>query len=234
MLIRFIYILMMIFGCCVVFAKQPADGLYEHLKEKSEEADVLTDNIEVEPSTSLSSSRRIPLVLKTNMLYDLAVVPNIGLELALGKNWSVEADWMYAWWSRDISHRYWRVYGGEVGVRRWFGRQGRRVLTGHHVGLYGQMLTYDFELGGKGFQGGRWTWGGGVSYGYSLPVGRHLNIDFTIGFGYAGGEYKKYHPDNGCYVWDSTHRLNWFGPTRAEVSLVWYIGGRPLRKGGAR
>lgn len=142
------------------------------------------------------------------MLYDVAAIPNIGLEIALGRNWSVEADWMYAWWSRDIGHRYWRVYGGEIGVRRWFG--------------------------GKGRQGDRWTWGGGVAYGYSLPAGRRLNIDFTIGFGYAGGEYKKYHPDDGCYVWDSTHRLNWVGPTKAEVSLVWYIDGRPARKGGAR
>ena len=178
--------------------------------------------------------RWIPLVLKTNMLYDVAAIPNIGLEIALGRNWSVEADWMYAWWSRDIGHRYWRVYGGEVGVRRWFGGKDRQVLTGHHVGIYGQMLTYDFEFGGKGRQGGHWTWGGGVAYGYSLPVGRRLNIDFTIGFGYARGEYKKYHPDDGCYVWDSTHRLNWFGPTKAEVSLVWYIDGRPARKGGAR
>lgn len=178
--------------------------------------------------------RWIPLVLKTNMLYDAAAVPNLGLEIAIGRNWSVEADWMYAWWSRNIKHRYWRVYGGEFGVRRWFGKQDRQVLTGHHVGIYGQMLTYDFEFGGKGRQGGRWTWGGGVAYGYSLPVGRRLNIDFTIGFGYAGGEYKKYHPDDGCYVWDSTHRLNWFGPTKAEVSLVWYIDGRPARKGGAR
>ena len=183
---------------------------------------------------SADTPRWIPLVLKTNMLYDVAAIPNIGMEIALGRNWSVEADWMYAWWSRDIGHRYWRVYGGEVGVRRWFGGKDRQVLTGHHVGIYGQMLTYDFEFGGKGRQGDRWTWGGGVAYGYSLPVGRRLNIDFTIGFGYVGGEYKKYHPDNGCYVWESTHRLNWFGPTKAEVSLVWYIDGRPARKGGAR
>lgn len=186
------------------------------------------------PLSADTPPRWIPLVLKTNMLYDVAAIPNIGLEIALGRNWSVEADWMYAWWSHDIGHRYWRVYGGEVGVRRWFGGKDRRVLTGHHVGIYGQMLTYDFEFGGKGRQGGRWTWGGGVAYGYSLPVGRRLNIDFTIGFGYAGGEYKKYHPDAGCYVWDSTHRLNWFGPTKAEVSLVWYIDGRPARKGGAQ
>ena len=172
----------------------------------------------------------IPMAISTNLLYDALAVPNLGIEFYLGKNYSVKANWMYAWWSRDNRHRYWRAYGGDLDVRRWFG--GTRPLTGHHIGIYGQMLTYDFEFGGKGYQGGKWTWGAGLSYGYSLPVSRHFNIDFTIGLGYLGGEYKKYHPADGCYVWDSTHSLNWFGPTKAEVSFVWYIG--PQKKGGAR
>lgn len=107
-------------------------------------------------------------------------------------------------------------------------------MCGHHVGVYGQMLTYDVEWGGRGYMGDRWSWAAGVSYGYSLPVGRHFNIDFTLGVGYLQGDYMKYRPEDDCYVWDSTHRKEWFGPTRAEVSLVWYIGGRSVRKGGAR
>ena len=65
---------------------------------------------------------------------------------------------------------------------------------------------------------------GGIEYGYSLPIARRLNIDFTIGIGYMGGKYIKYIPDKGRYLWQSTHKLNWFGPTKAEVSLVWLIG----------
>lgn len=64
----------------------------------------------------------------------------------------------------------------------------------------------------------------GVEYGYSLPVAKRLNIDFTIGIGYLTGKYLKYIPDNGRYLWQSTHKLNWFGPTKAEVSLTWLIG----------
>lgn len=173
------------------------------------------------------------MAVYSNLLFDALAIPNLGAEFYLGKNWSVAANWMYAWWSRDSRHRYWRTYGGDINARYWFGKSARvRPLSGHHVGLYGQMLTYDFELGGKGYLGDRWTWGAGIAYGYSMPLSRHFNIDFTIGFGYAGGEYKKYHPDEGCYVWESTHRLNWFGPTKAEISLVWLIG--TAGKGGAR
>lgn len=173
------------------------------------------------------------MALKTNMLYDIAALPSIGAEFYLGKNWSAGANWTYGWWDKNRTHRYWRAYGGDVTVRWWFGSKAHeKPLTGHHLGVYGGILTYDFEWGGTGYMGGKphgTLWDkcmavGGVEYGYSLPVGRRINIDFTIGIGYMGGEYYKYIPQDGRYVWQSTHRLSWFGPTKAEVSLVWLIG----------
>lgn len=181
------------------------------------------------PETGVTGRRPL-FLLKTNMLYDIAAVPNIGVEIPFGKHWSAGANWMSAWWSKDSRHRYWRVYGGDLEVRRWFPSRDGMSLSGHHIGLYGQMLTYDFEWGGKGRLGDRWSWGAGLSYGYSLPIGKYLNIDFTVGAGYLQGEYMEYHPEDGCYVWDSTHIMKWFGPTKAEISLVWFIGG----KGGRR
>lgn len=177
------------------------------------------------------------MAVKTNMLYDAFLVPNIGVEFYLGDYWSVGANWMYAWWHSNRHHNYWRTYGGDLEVRRWFGSKAdEKPLTGHHVGVYGQMLTYDFELGGRGYLGDRWSWGVGVSYGYSLPVAKRLNIDFTIGIGYLRGEYKEYKPIDGCYVWQATKMRNWIGPTKAEISLVWLIGHKNYneKKGGAR
>ena len=40
-------------------------------------------------------------------------------------------------------------------------------------------------------------------YGYSLPIARRLNIDFTIGAGYWGGIYHEYKPEADYYVWQS-------------------------------
>jgi hypothetical protein len=80
--------------------------------------------------------------IKTNLLYDLAATPNIGLDVYLGKQWSIDANWMYAWWKTDVHHRYWRVYGGDLAVRKWFGKKAlQKPLTGHHIGVYGQILT---------------------------------------------------------------------------------------------
>ena len=163
--------------------------------------------------------------VKTNMLYDALLVPNVGLEIYLGKNWSIDAYWMYAWWKNDRVHNYWRTYGGDVELRKWLGSAAmRKPLTGHHIGAYAQIVTYDFELGGRGYLADRWSYAAGVSYGYSLPVAKRLNIDFSIGLGYMGGEYKEYLPQDGHYVWQSTKRRHWIGPTKAEISLVWLIG----------
>ena len=172
---------------------------------------------------------------KTNLLYDAIAIPNVGVEFTFGKGWTAGLNWMYAWWHTDRKHRYWRTYGGDLYVRKWLGKQNKkRVLSGHHIGLYAQMLTYDFEWGGRGYLGEKWSYGGGLEYGYSLPIAKRLNLDFTVGIGYLGGEYMEYDPIDGCYVWQYTKRRNWWGPTKAEVSLVWILDSSIWQKGGNR
>ncbi|MGM9872153.1 MAG: DUF3575 domain-containing protein, partial [Muribaculaceae bacterium] len=67
-------------------------------------------------------------------------------------------------------------------------------------------------------------WGAGIEYGFALPIARRLNIDFTIGLGYLGGEYREYIPIDNCYVWQATKYRHWWGPTKVEISLMWLIG----------
>ena len=183
--------------------------------------------------------------LKTNLLYDAALVPNVGAEFHLGRNWSAGANWMYAWWKNDASSWYWRIYGGDIYLRKWFGKKAQeKPLTGHHIGIYAQTLTYDFCTGGRGYMGGepggniwdRASFAGGVEYGYSHPISRELNLDFTIGVGYLGGRYHEYLPIDDCYVWQTTKDRKWFGPTKVEVSLVWLMGkgNENKEKGGRR
>lgn len=191
------------------------------------------DPVEIYSRGTAATCHPFYMALKTNMLHDIAALPSIGAEFYVGRNYSVVANWTYGWWDSNRRHDYWRAYGGDIAVRRWFGRKAdEKPLTGHHLGLYAGVFTYDFELGGTGYMGGRpghplwdrFMVNAGIEYGYSLPISRRLNIDFTIGVGYIGGKYIKYEPANGIYVWKSTHRLNWVGPAKAEISLVWLIG----------
>ena len=194
--------------------------------------------VEPEPQPEPQSEKKpFYIAAKSNMLYDLAAVPNAGAEFYLGKNLSIAGNWMYAWWKSDKVAWYWRTYGGDLALRYWFGKKSKeKPLQGHHLGIYGQGLTYDFEVGSLGYLADKWTFGGGVEYGYSLPIAKLLNIDFNIGVGYIGGEFKEYLPIDGHYVWQATKYRHWLGPTKAEISLVWLLGRGNVNegKGGAR
>ena len=165
------------------------------------------------------------IAIKSNLLYDAAITPNIALEVYLGKGFSISASWQYAWWKRDKSAFYWRIYGGDAEVRYWFGKEAKeKPLTGHHVGVYGQLFTYDFIFGRKGVLAPRWSWAVGASYGYSLPIHEVLNLDFVVGLGYHSGIFKEYELIDDHYAWQATKRRHWVGPTKAEITLVWLIG----------
>lgn len=183
--------------------------------------------------------------LRTNMLYDLGLVPNIGADFYLGNNLSISAFWVYSWWKTDRKHWYWRTYGGDIALRYWFGKAAAaKPLTGHHIGVYAQALTYDFEFGNKGYMAGQpggnifdqANLGAGIEYGYSLPITPRLNLDFTASVGYMSGKCWEYVAEDDCYVWQRTKKTRWFGPTKLEVSLVWLIGKANINlgKGGKR
>ena len=188
-----------------------------------------------ELDASPQSRRPLFVALKTNLLYDAALVPNIGVEVSLGRRWTLVGDWFYTWFKSDARHRYWQGYGGYFGGRKYFGRASEaHPFTGHHVGAYMLMLTHDVEWGGRGYQMPEYGFGGGLEYGYSAPIGRRLHLDFSVGAGFQDGTYKEYLPIDGHYVWQSTHKRHWFGPTKAEVSLVWLLGpgnSHPSRRG---
>jgi len=180
-----------------------------------------------------SSHDNSKIAFKTNLLYDAALIPNLGVEVDLGKQWTIAADGLCAWWSSNSSHRCWQGYGGYLSLRHYLGqRVKQRTFTGHHIGVYVLTLTYDVEWGGRGYQAAHWGFGGGLEYGYSLPISRRLNLDFSLGLGFQDGEYKEYDPEDGHYVWQSTHKRHWWGPTKAEISLVWLL--KQSKKGGCR
>ena len=173
--------------------------------------------------------------LKSNLLYDALLVPNLSLEASIGSGWTLGAGGMFAWWSKDAKHRYWRIYGGDLEIRKYFGALSKsKPLQGHHLGIYGDFLTYDFEFGAKGYQS-KATYAAGIKYGYSHPIATRLNLDFALGIGYLHSNYKTYVPRDGCYVYQETKKQKWLGPTQAEISLVWLLGkGNTNKKKGGK
>ena len=97
------------------------------------------------------NKEKIAVQLHTNGLYDLALCPNIGLELQTDLGLAWQCDYIGAWWSNNSKHRYWQNYAFQMELRYYLGHDHQDTpYFGHHIGVYGQLATYDFEFGGTG------------------------------------------------------------------------------------
>lgn len=187
------------------------------------DAGVLVPAVLMEKEGRADSSRRVIVALKNNILYDLALAPNIEVELSIGKRWSLNTEYKCPWWLNSKHDFCYQLLSGGMEGRYWLGnRQKRDRLTGHFIGLYAEGGIYDFQLRGDGYQG-KYYGAAGVTYGYAKQLARHFSLEFSFGIGYLTTEYKKYTPYEGDIVWTNSGRYNFIGPTKAKVSLVWLI-----------
>lgn len=173
------------------------------------------------------------LAVKTNLLYWAALTPNLGLEYYFARRWSLNLEGQLAWWSNADKHRFFRLAAVSPEIRYWIAN--KQTFRGHFVGVYLGTGIYEFMRKPEhGLQGDFYI-AGGLSYGYSLPVGKRLRMEFSLGVGYLRTEYKEYHWDSGCYKYDRTKRQTFVGPTKAAVTLtypLWWFN--PRRKGWVR
>lgn len=187
------------------------------------DAGVLVPAVLMEKEGKADSSRRVIVALKNNILYDLALAPNIEVELSIGKRWSLNTEYKCPWWLNSKHDFCYQLLSGGMEGRCWLGnRQKRDRLTGHFIGLYAEGGIYDFQLRGDGYQG-KYYGAAGVTYGYARQLARHFSLEFSLGIGYLTTEYKKYTPYEGDIIWTNSGRYNFIGPTKAKVSLVWLI-----------
>lgn len=145
-------------------------------------------------------------------------MPNLALELFLGRRWSVKADATYARWQTG-GDRLWRVAGYSLEPRIWL--KGDRRFRGFYVGVYG--CTGDFDIRWDGNRTGDYLQGG-LSVGGYLPLGRHFGLGLGVRGGYRHVSSDHYSVDRPSYYYDYTARSNRFGLSGMEVSLGYRFG----------
>ena len=204
----------------------------------------LTDNTEIIGSTQVTGntptkgsanaiapgkSRRRPLfAVKTNLLFDAALMPNIELEVPIGKRWSLNGEYMFPWWLINDDRYCLQILMGGLEVRYRPGkRSGRDVLTGHFIGLYAGGGKYDLQWDKNGYQG-EFFIAAGVSYGYAHSIARNLRLEYNIGIGMLRTDYRHYHSrdNHRTLLWQANGEYTWLGPTQLKISLVWLITGK--------
>ena len=174
-------------------------------------------------------SRRRPLfAVKTNLLFDAALMPNIELEVPIGKRWSLNGEYMFPWWLINDDRYCLQILMGGLEVRYRPGkRSGRDVLTGHFIGLYAGGGKYDLQWDKNGYQG-EFFIAAGVSYGYAHSIARNLRLEYNIGIGMLRTDYRHYHSrdNHRTLLWQENGEYTWLGPTKLKISLVWLITGK--------
>ena len=170
--------------------------------------------------------RKMIFAARSNLL-----VPglNVGLEFPIKDNWSVGIDYWYPWAVSKYNKWCGEMLGLFVDAKYWFPGekyQWTRTerLQGHAVGVYAGAGYYDYQNIAKGAQGEYIDFG--VDYTFALPIANdRLRLEFNVGLGFIRTWYRPYHPSSDYEDLIKEpgikyHSTNFFGPTRAGVSLV--------------
>ena len=204
---------------------EPVSGFASTVGQQSPA--LLTESIEPEDAGSVlitPKRRKTILALKNNLLYDIALAPNLELEIPLGRRWSVNAEYKCPWWLNNERNFCYQLVSGGIEGRCWLGnRRTRDPLIGHFFGLYAEGGNYDFQFGEITGYRGKYYAAGGLSYGYTRRIGRHFSLEFSLGVGCLTTDFHTYLSDQGELSWKDTRRIVYIGPTKVNCSLVWLI-----------
>lgn len=166
--------------------------------------------------------------LKTNLLFDVLLAPNVEVELPLGtKNrWSLMAEYWTPWYVWRHNSRAYELQVWGLEARKWLGkcRERRPKLTGTFLGVYAAYGRSDFEWNSVGDQADFGS--AGVTFGHSWTISRHWNLEASVSAGVVLGERRHYNGEFGDthLIWKYNKTLFYAGPTKAKISLVWMIG----------
>ncbi len=166
---------------------------------------------------------------KTNVLYDIAGVPNIGMEVMVNRHISVAGEFAYSHWSSKNTYHLQTTQGGLAG-KYWFNYTNKKLI-GWNVGAYATMGgKYDVQWK-QGYQGDKF-YSGGIQGGYALELSRRFHLEFVAAAGYFyTPEVRHYHyGDREHLVWKETrYNVGRLAPTKLQVNLVWVLNGNKNR-----
>lgn len=181
-------------------------------------------------------SAHAQFAVKSNLLYDAATTPNLGIEVGVGGRSTFNLVYGLNPWSfKSETH-------GERKVKHWVLMPEYRWwpcarFNGHFIGVHamgGQFNAANVNLpipgfffAGENLRSGvrdhRYQAafaGAGFTYGYQWILGRHWNLEAEAGVGYAHAWYKKYAcGECGGKIGDGG--ANYLGVTKLGISILY-------------
>ena len=164
------------------------------------------------------------VAIKTNVPLDVVRIPNLGFEVGLGKKMTLDVPFYYNPWKFSDDKQL-KLSMVQPELRYWLCDK----LNGHFFGVHGMVGNYHttgvnlpfsiFDDTDK-YRYKGYFYGGGITYGYQFILGRHWNLEASLGLGYSYVNYKKYECKE-CGDMVEKSDKNYLGPTKAALSLIY-------------
>lgn len=165
------------------------------------------------------------VAVKTNLVADATTTINLATEIGLTAKTTLDLYVNYNPWSLG-SNKLFKHVMLQPEYRYWFCER----FSGSFIGVHAHAGI--FNAGGIDLPFGVWPnlkdyryegefIGAGVSYGYQWVLGKHWNLEGNIGVGYAYVNFDKYRCKNCGKLQEKDGHKNYFGPTKAAVSLIY-------------
>lgn len=177
---------------------------------------------------STAPCRAQKIAVKTNLFYGAYVrAPNLSLELGLGTRSTLDLSGGGSSWINSDANKKLVHWLGQIEYRYWLCNR----FSGHFFGVHALGTQYNIGghnlplLFGKNSQQYRyegWGAGGGISYGYQFYLGKRWSLEANVGVGYAYLNYDRFDCVK-CGRKIATEHRNYFGPTKAGISLIYII-----------
>lgn len=144
--------------------------------------------------------------------------------MAVADHWSVDLPIVYSPYTLARSYRMRFLYV-QPEARYWLSVP----LKGHFFGVHLHVGVANISLDNDNrYQTPDGFYGAGISYGYSLPIAKRWNIEFTIGAGYFFTKYDTFYnigiPQGMRY--EKGHPFNYWGIDQVGINIVYHFGGR--------
>jgi len=165
--------------------------------------------------------------LKNNLLYDAILTPNLGMEIGLGKKVTLDVIGNYNPFTFDDNQK-WKHWLVQPELRFWTCEK----FNGTFFGIHGHVGEFDLAKINMPFD---WYenlhhhrhkgnfYGGGISIGHQWALGKHWNLEASIGGGYARVKYDRYGPQKNDPKIESDRHHNYWGLTKATLSIIYII-----------
>lgn len=156
------------------------------------------------------------------MLFWGTTSPNAGMEIGIGRKFSVDIWGAYNAWKYK-NNMMLNFYLVQPEIRFWFCRK----YEGHFVGLHGHYGHFNIgqipfipNLQNYVLRGD--LYGGGLTYGYHWALGKRWGLEAMIGGGIAYMNYTKYRCEE-CAEAVGIYSRSYIGPTRIGLSIIYFL-----------